>query len=123
MATRQEVSEFLREFKTALSFGHVHWVQRTDQTRAHLAGLDMTLQEAMDCLQELTPDHYARGPDADDFKPDRQLWVFGFEASGTEAYIKVALQPDPRRKTVVNALIWSFHVADYPMRYPLRPQT
>lgn len=63
------------------------------------------------------------GPDPDDFKPDRKLWVFGFESRGTEVYIKVALHPDPRRKMVVNALIWSFHIADYPMRYPLRLQT
>lgn len=40
--------------------------------------------------------------------------------NGAEAYIKVTMKPDPRRKTVVNALIWSFHASAHALKYPLR---
>ncbi len=120
IATREEVTEFLGELKTALSFGHVRWVHRTDERKAHLSGLEININGAICRLQEMSPDNYSRGPDLDDFDPNRRLWVFGLEIAGTEAYVKVALEPDARRKTVVNAVIWSFHAAGYPMRYPLR---
>ncbi len=110
----------LDEFKAALALGYVRWVHRSDARKAHLSGLTVTTDGAVQCLGELSPDDYSRGPDPDDFAPERELWVFGRKVAGMEAYIKVALEPDIRRRTVVHAVIWSFHAADYPMKYPLR---
>ena len=120
MPTRQEVASFLGDFKAAISLGYVHWLTRSDETKAHLSGLEVTRNQALTCLQSLTPDNYSKGPEADDFDETRQVWTFGCDVNGTEAYIKVAMKPDPRRQTVVNALIWSFHAAEHQLKYPLR---
>jgi len=120
MATRQQVAQFLRDFKAALTLGHVRWLRRSDQTKAHLSGLEVTRNQAADCLLGLTPDNYSKGPEADDSDPRRDVWFFGCCVEGTEAYVKLALEPDKRRRTVVHAVIWSFHAAAYPVKYPLR---
>lgn len=120
MANRQQVSQFLREFKAALTLGYVHWRRRADPRKAHLSGLEINRDQAMVLLNALTPENYCKGPDPDDFEPTRQVWVFGCDVYGTAAYIKVALQPDNRRRTVVHALIWAFHASEYQMKYPLR---
>lgn len=120
MPSRQQVAQFLGDFKVAISFGYVHWINRADTTKAHLSGLEINTNQALELLQGLTPDNYSKGPEPDDFDNDREVWVFGCDVVGTEAYIKLTMQPDPRRKTVVNAMIWSFHSAEHPLRYPLR---
>lgn len=120
MASRAEVGGFLREFKAAVTLGFVHWIRRQDEKKAHLSGLEITRNQALEHLLGLTPGNYCKGPEPDDFEPDREIWIFGFEVEGTEAYLKLALAPDRRRRTVTNALIWSFHAAEYPLDYPLR---
>jgi len=120
MPSRQEVSQFLREFKAAVSLGYVRWLNRAAESKAPLSGLEITQNQAIGFLQGLTPDNYSKGPEPDDFDEDRDVWTFGCDVHGTEAYIKLAMQADPKRKTVVNALIWSFHAAEHPLKYPLR---
>lgn len=120
MSSRLQVAQFLRGFKAALTLGHIRWLQRSDETKAHLSGLDITRNQAEECLLRLTPDNYSKGPEPDDFEVQREVWFFGCDVNGREAYIKLALQPDRRRRTVVHAIIWSFHAAEYPVKYPLR---
>ncbi|HEY2839411.1 MAG TPA: hypothetical protein VGJ26_09690 [Pirellulales bacterium] len=123
MPRREEVSEFLSDFKTAVRLGFVHWMERADSTRKHqqcLVDLNLTLNQAVELLSELTPDDYCQGPEADDVQPSRSVWVFGTDIGSDEVYIKLTLQPDNRRKSVVHGLVWSFHRADYPLKYPLR---
>ena len=121
MATsRQEVARFLFDFKAALTLEHVIWASRADEAKAPLSGLEVTRNQAIEYLKELTPDNYCKGPDPDDFQDDREVWVFGMDVLGAEAYIKVALQQDSRRRSVRHALIWSFHKAEYSMRYPIK---
>ena len=119
MPTRREVAQFLSEFKAALTLGFVRWLKRSAEGKAHLSGLNINRNQAIEHLHGLTPDNYCKGPEPDDFDQNRDVWFFGADVEGTEAYIKLALQPDPRRRTVVNALIWSFHTAEHPLRYPL----
>ncbi|MBN2217132.1 MAG: hypothetical protein JW719_07130 [Pirellulales bacterium] len=120
MSKRREVADFLSAFKAALSLGHRKLRRRADEKKAHLSGLQITQNEADTYLMSLTPDNYSRGPEPDDFASEQNVWVFGCDINGTEAYLKLALEPDRRRRTVVHAVIWSFHPAEYPIRYPLR---
>jgi len=121
MLTRQEVARFLAEFKTAIEFGFgPRWRKRGDERKAHMTGLEITQGQAAPYLKALTPDNYVKGPDPDDYEPEQDVWVFGMDVEGTEAYIKVSLHPDPRKRTVVNAIVWSFHAAEFPIKYPLR---
>lgn len=81
MPTRQEVAEFLAAFKAAISLGYIRWLPRPAD-RQHLIDLGITQNQALEYIQQLTPDN--------------------------------------RRRHVTHALIWSFHKADYPLKYPLR---
>jgi hypothetical protein len=119
MPTRQEVAAFLSEFKSAIRLGFVTWLPRPAD-RQHLADLNITQNQALEVIRGLTPDEYSKGPDPDDTKPERDVWVFGASIDSVEVYIKLALQPDKTRRSVVYGLIWSFHKADRPLPYPLR---
>ena len=119
MPTRQEVARFLAEFKAAIALGYVRWLRRPPD-RQHLIDLGITQNQALECIKMLTPDNYCKGPEPDDTKPERNVWVFGCDAGGVEAYVKLALQPDDRKRHVIYGLIWSFHGSDYPLKYPLR---
>ena len=94
--------------------------QRTGSTSLTL-GLPRT--KPSECIGKLTPDNYCKGPEPDDTKPERSVWIFGCDVQGAEAsagYIKLALQPDNHKRHVVHGLIWSFHRSDYPLKYPLQ---
>jgi len=119
MATRQDVARFLADFKAAIDLGYLHWLPRPAD-RQHLIDLGVTQNQAVECLKSLTPENYSKGPEPDDTKPDRSVWIFGCVVHGVEAYIKLALQPDNRKRHVVHGLIWSFHRSDHPLKYPLR---
>ena len=120
MPTRQEVARFLSEFKAALMLGFICWLKRSADGKAHLSGLNINRNQAIEHLHALTPENYSKGPEPDDFEPTRDVWFFGSDVVGTEAYIKLAVQPDPRKRTVIHAVIWAFHAAEHPVHYPLR---
>ncbi len=117
--SRPDVASFLSTAKVAIKLGFDTWLPGAAD-RQHLIDLNITQNQALEYIQQLTPDNYSNGPLPDDTKPDRHVWVFGAEIGGTEAYIKLALQPDKKRRTVTHVLIWSFHKADRSMSYPLR---
>ena len=68
----------------------------------------------------LEPEDYVAGPKPDDRDDTKEVWEFGTSVERTEVYIKVRVAQDPRRKSIYRALVWSFHAAEYPMKYPLR---
>lgn len=118
MTNQAEVADFLRSFKLAIEFGRCQFIgrPRTDQD---LADLNLTRKQAMDIICTLTPDNYSEGPNPDDTDTNRSVWVFGCLVDSVEVYVKLRLNP-----TSGNALprgsVWSFHEAEFPMRYPLR---
>jgi len=119
MPSRQEVAQFLRDFCGAVELGHVVWLPRPED-RQHVIDLGITQNQALELIQGLTPDDYSQGPMPDDFNHNRDVWVFGCDVDGREAYVKLALQPDNHKRHVTHGLIWAFHPAEFPMSYPLR---
>src|SRR3972149_1578057 len=111
LPTRQEVAGFLTDFKHAAAIGWVQWLPRR-YDRPHLAGLEIMKSEAIELIKQLTPGNYSSGPEPDHVNPSRRVWVFGRHGAGTEADIKLALQPDKTKRHIVYGLIWSFHGAD-----------
>ena len=118
MTNRVEVADFLRSFKLAIEFGCCHFIgrPRTDQD---LADLNLTRKLAMDTVCTLTPDNYCSGPVPDDTDAKKMVWVFGCDVDGVEVYVKLRLNPTGGNG-ISRGSIWSFHKAQYPMRYPLR---
>jgi len=120
MTIRQDIADFLLDFKSALRGGLYSFVER----QRNIQGLiDLGLTEpgdAVPLLLSLTPDDYCSGPEPDSDRPDEEVWVFGVEVEGTEAYVKVKRIDDPRSGIGCRALILSFHPAEHPLDYPLK---
>ena len=119
MATWREVAAFLNEFKVAMDFGFFRFVDRQKNLQG-LATLGITVAEAKQVLASLTPENYSYGPEANHDESNEDVWFFGAEVEGTEAYIKLKLVQDPRKNTVQWAKVLGFHPAERPIAYPLR---
>ncbi len=119
MATRAEVVDFLNLFKGCLTLG-LWRVQDRTKNRQGLVDLNVTPGERQDILMQLEPEDYSDGPKPDDTDDTKEVWEFGRNVEGVEVYIKIRVAPDPRRKSVYRALVWSFHLAERPLRYPLK---
>jgi hypothetical protein len=119
MATRQEVDDFLGRFKWAMEFHGLTPVGRNDFIQGLLA-LNLTgLAEVKKIVKSLTADNYASGPAPDATEPGYDVWIFGVVVEEIEAYVKLRLSTDPKRKRPI-AGIWSCHPADRPLSYPLK---
>lgn len=118
MPTHQEVQEFLTDFKLAIEYERCQFRDR-GRTDQDLIDLNLTRQQALEAICELTPDQYCKGPEPDDTDPSKEIWVFGYDLEGTDVYIKLRLNPTPGRE-LPRGTVWSFHKAEYPMTYPLR---
>lgn len=119
MNKRQEVVDLLSLFKGAIRLGHsrVRWRQKNTQA---LIDLGITPNERKEILLGLVPEDYVAGPMPDDSDSGKEVWVFGKKVEGTETYIKIGVTQNPKRKSVYEATILSFHPAEFPMRYPLK---
>ena len=119
MTSRSEVVDFLSLFKGCLML-ELWRVKGRDKNRQGLIDLGITVTERKEVLLSLTPDDYHAGPKPDDTDDTKEVWEFGKEIEDTEVYIKLRVVKDPKRKTVYRALVWSFHPAEFKMKYPLR---
>lgn len=119
MADRKAVTEFLAEFNAAVSLGFFTMVPREKNTQG-LIDLGLTPNGVKELTAALTPDNYCRGPEADRDGSGQDVWIFGMEVAGAEAYIKLKLVPDPRKRHVSWAKVLAFHVAERALTYPLR---
>ena len=120
MASREDITDFLLDLKSAVRAGLWHLVPREKS----LQGLiDLGLAKPDDAelvLLSLTPDNYSSGPDPDRDRPGEEVWFFGIDVQGVEAYVKVKLIEDRRTGVGCRALVLSFHPAEHPLDYPLK---
>ncbi len=119
MTSRSEVVDFLMLFKGCLKMGFLSVMHREKNLQG-LLDLGITLAEREEVLFGLTPEDYYAGPKPDDTDNTKEVWEFGKDVAGTEAYIKLRVAPDSRRKNTYRAMVWSFHPAEYKISYPLR---
>ena len=119
MASRDDVVDFLRQFKSCIMLELLR-VKERKKNRQALIDLEITSNERKEMLLGLEPADYVSGPMPDDTDDSKEVWVFGKEVKGTEVYIKLRVVQDPRCKNAYRAMIWSFHPAEYKMKYPLR---
>lgn len=118
-AGREEVRTFLTEFKRAATeAGPRITIVSREKNWSALAELGLTERQRDAAPLALTPDDYTKGPEpVDDPARKGDVWVFGAEVLGQQAYIKLKLVEDgPLRK----AICVSFHRAEWTMRFPFR---
>jgi len=119
MATRTEVVNFLNLFKGCLMLDRFSVKDREKNLQA-LIELGITTSERKESLLGLVPEDYVAGPKPDDTDSTKEIWEFGKTVADKDVYIKLRVVPVPGRKNLYHATIWSFHSAEYPLKYPLR---
>lgn len=119
MPTWQDVAEFLRNFKLAIDYRRCSFMSRGGRTSQDLIDLGCTQKLALEIICSLTPANYWSGPSPDDTDSTKDVWIFGYDLDGVEVYIKLRLTL-PGKAGLPHGVVWSFHRAEHPMRYPLR---
>lgn len=119
MTTRDEVVSFLNLFKGAAML-ELFYVRDRPKNIQGLLDLGISVNERKEKILGLTPDNYMSGPKPDDTDARKEIWEFGTNVEGIEVYIKLQVTKDPKRQSVYYANVWSFHRAEYRIRYPLR---
>lgn len=113
MATVEEVEVFLVVFKDKMERDDIIFVNRLKNSEA-LVALEIDPSYRIRILKELIVENYAQGP-SPDYHGGTAIWVFGYLLNAIEIYIKVTLKIEGMPCVCI-----SFHVADFPIYYPLR---
>lgn len=110
------VDDFLTEFKVKLKIWNVVFLSNRQKNTQTLAELEISVNEAIDVLANLSVTDYSEGPVTDQMLSGADMWVFGRDVKGHEIYIKVTLG-----RVSSPVICISFHFAEYPMKYPFKP--
>ncbi len=119
MTSRDDVVDFLRLFKGCIMLDLLH-VKDREKNRQALIDLGITPDERQEALLGLEPANYVSGPMPDETDDTKEVWVFGKEVLAAEVYIKLRVVQDSKHKNAYRAMVWSFHPAEYTMKYPLQ---
>lgn len=114
MATRNDVEQFLYQFKVKLDIWGIVFLERDKNIQA-LADLNISRFERLDVIRSIQVEDYSEGPIPNELNSMGEMWVFGKDVNGIETYIKITMG-QPNLKTICI----SFHRAEHPMSYPLK---
>jgi hypothetical protein len=77
--------------------------------------LEFTSLQRRTVIESLETIDFSSGPLSDSLNNLSPMWIFGKQVKNKEVYIKITMG------TINNPVICiSFHVAEYPMKYPFR---
>lgn len=110
-----QIDAFLQDFKVKANIWGVIFRNDRQKNTQTLADLEISVNDAKVVLADLSPEDYSEGPLPETFYGGSEMWVFGKAIKGREVYIKITLGL-PSNPTICI----SFHLAEYPMTYPLR---
>ena len=113
MATADEIKIFLADFKTKMEFWGIVFLDDRAKNTLTLSLLELTTIQRKKILAQLTFKDYTEGPITDQQFFGSNLWVFGKTVKQQEIYIKITMGL-PSKQTICI----SFHVAEYPMKFP-----
>ncbi len=111
------VQLFLKEFKEAATGkdGIIYASREKNMETLFQLGITGSMRDTI--LFGLTYKNYVHGPLRDDKNRSGELWVFGVLEASKEIYIKLKVITMDKGK---KAFCLSFHIAEYPLSYPLR---
>lgn len=112
MATKEEVSQFLKQLKSVKSAGQLSFISRQVNIQT-LLDLEITPKQREVYIEKLIVEDYSEGPlDNDQYGTDA-MWVFGKTIKDKEIYIKITISQ-------LDVICISFHTSQYSMNYPLK---
>jgi len=115
-ARRNAIRRFLREFKQIATAGRGIDIVNRKKNIQSLARLGLTKKNCREVILNLSVDDYCDGPKPNKDQPGK-IWEFGQLIEGNEVYIKLKIAQVGKVKL---AKCLSFHVAEYPLRFPCR---
>ncbi|SIT98331.1 hypothetical protein SAMN05660493_03074 [Epilithonimonas bovis DSM 19482] len=90
MATKDEVSQFLKELKSVSAAGEIFFIDRQVNTQT-LAELEIKALERKAYIEKLVLEDYSEGPLDNDQYGIEPMWVFGKKVKEKEVYIKITI--------------------------------
>ena len=112
MATKDEISQFLRQLKSVRSVGQLFFADRPVNKQTIL-DLEITAKQREIYINELVFEDYSEGPLENDQYGTNPMWVFGKTIKKKEIYIKITIAE-------LNVICISFHTSQHPMNYPFK---
>ncbi len=115
MSNQEQIEEFLSQLKIKIPIFGVVFRPR-DKNLDTLALLDITPNDRLNYLKNLTIRNYYTGPNHDTFdvsKPD--YYEFGITIKTYEVYIKLSIGLPNKSVDCM-----SFHIAERPIHYPFK---
>jgi hypothetical protein len=115
MATKQEVENFLKEFKGKMKIWDVLFRSDRDSNIQALADLDIRPIDRKKVLEKLKSTDYSEGPLEEKLHGGSKMWVFGKDINKQEVYIKITVGSANQQVICI-----SFHKAKFKMNFPLK---
>ena len=109
----KEVEAFLQDFKMKKKIWGVLFLAREKNFNT-LSTLEISGKYREDILESLTVSDYVEGPMPEEWHGSKEMWVFGKVVKSVPIYIKITLGTSGDQ-----AICISFHIAEYPLSYPL----
>ena len=115
MATKQEVENFLKEFKGKMKIWDILFRSDRDSNMQALADLDIRPKDREKVLENLKSTDYSEGPLEESLHGGSDMWVFGRNINTHEVYIKISMGYANQQVICI-----SFHRAKFKMNFPLK---
>lgn len=112
MATKDDVSQFLRQLKSVKNIGQLIFTDRPVNKQTVL-DLEISMKQREIYIDKLVLEDYSEGPLDNDQYGSSPMWVFGKTIKNKEIYIKITISE-------LNVICISFHTSQYPMNYPFK---
>lgn len=110
MKRKEEVEEFLRQFKPKMSVWGLMFIRRGKNVDT-LDKLGITYTKVEEIVRDIEAVDFCETI-IDTMGSFGEMWVFGRDYEGHELYVKIAMG-NPNFRTICI----SFHIAEHPMKY------
>jgi hypothetical protein len=117
MATRDEVFDFLRDFKVKMDIFRIIFRDDRKKNSQALLDLDITKEKRKEIIKELNLADFSQGPLDDELYGIASMWVFGKTYRGHEIFIKISMG-----RINQEVICISFHTSEHPMAYPFKDE-
>jgi hypothetical protein len=115
MASKREVEKFLNELKVKIEIFSILFLDDRGKNAQTLHDLEISASKRKELIKALKVEDYSEGPLEEKMRGILPMWVFGKEVKKKEVYIKISMGIEN-----TNAICISFHIAEYPMKYPYK---
>lgn len=112
MATRNEVEQFLDQFKVKLDIWGIFFLDNREKNKETMSFLNFRNMDRLNVVKSIEVEDYSEGPIKDQLNGFGEMWVFGKDVAGQKIYIKITLGR-PGSSTICI----SFHIAEHPIQY------